>query len=129
MITKKQISQRTISTRVRNNYFTHYVKIDGFKFYDDRTFGIYTVEDGEIYCMALHGTKKDFIDQVYNYFTYDVVFNDLDDSNSKGFIDSFQDCKDWIINNRGTGYFQDYKGGTVSIICNQTGETVYTKDI
>lgn len=59
--------------------------------------------------------------------TYDVHFNDSTDSNNKGFEESFDYCKDYIKRYNGTNesYFEDYKGGTVSIVCNETGETVY----
>lgn len=63
--------------------------------------------------------------------TYDVVFNDYQDSNNKGFESSYQECLDYIQANNGTStsYFEDYKGGTVSIVCNQTGEVVYEEVI
>ena len=61
--------------------------------------------------------------------TYDVHFNDSSDSNNKGFSSSIEECEDWINSNKGTGYFADYKGGTVSIICNETGETVFEQEI
>ena len=59
--------------------------------------------------------------------TYDVVFNDSTDSTNKGINGSIEDCKTWIDNNRTdkSSYFGDYAGGTVSIVCNETGETVY----
>ena len=59
--------------------------------------------------------------------TYDVHFNDNNDSNSKGFKVSLKEAKDYIKSNNGTNnsYFADYKGGTVSVVCNETGETVY----
>ena len=61
--------------------------------------------------------------------TYDIYFNDSYDSNNKGFSLSLEECKYWIDNNRGESYFKDYKGGTVSIVCNETGETVYEENI
>ena len=63
--------------------------------------------------------------------TYDVHFNDSTDSNSKGFNTNFEYCKNYIEQNNGTdhSYFKDYKGGTVSIICNETGETVYKEEV
>lgn len=61
--------------------------------------------------------------------TYDIYFNDDADSNNKGFSMSLEECKDWIEFNRGESYFKDYKGGTVSIVCNETGETVYEENI
>ena len=64
-------------------------------------------------------------------YTYDVVFNDDTDSNSKGFNSSFDYCKDYIRMYNGTNesYFEDYKGGTVQIVCNETEEVVYEEDV
>lgn len=61
--------------------------------------------------------------------TYDVVFNDDSNSNSKGFEASLDYCKDYIQTYNGTdeSYFADYKGGTVSIMCNETEEEVYSE--
>ena len=63
--------------------------------------------------------------------TYDVIFNDSFDSNSKGIHGSIEECMNWIDNNRSdkSTYFGDYVGGTVSIVCEQTGKTVYEETI
>ena len=63
--------------------------------------------------------------------TYDVHFNDDQDSNSKGFELTIQECKDYIESNNGTNtsYFEDYKGGTVSVVENGSGETVFETEI
>lgn len=63
--------------------------------------------------------------------TFDVCFNDSENSNNKGFEADFDYCKDYIDNYNGTdeSYFEDYKGGTVSIVNNNTGETVYEEEI
>lgn len=60
-------------------------------------------------------------------FTYDIVFNDSGNSNNKGFESTIDECKAYIKFHNGTkySYFEDYKGGIVSIVCNETGETVY----
>lgn len=60
--------------------------------------------------------------------TYDVVFNDEHDSNSKGWKESYDYCMDYIKQYNGTNesYFEDYKGGTVAIYCNETEEVVYS---
>lgn len=64
-------------------------------------------------------------------FTYDVVFNDDYDSNNKGMSESLEYCMEYVRQNNGTNhsYFEDYKGGTVSIVCNETGETVYEEEV
>ena len=63
--------------------------------------------------------------------TYDVHFNDEHDSNNKGMSESLEYCKEYIRENNGTdhSYFADYKGGMVSIVCNETGETVYEEEV
>jgi hypothetical protein len=63
--------------------------------------------------------------------TYDVCFNNEIASNNKGFALSFEECKDYIDFYNGTlvSYFADYRGGTVSIVCRETDETVYTTKI
>lgn len=63
--------------------------------------------------------------------TYDVHFNDANDSNNKGFKESFEYCKDYIESYNGTdeSYFADYKGGIVSIVCNESGEEVYSEEV
>lgn len=64
-----------------------------------------------------------------NNYTYDVVFNDENDSNCKGFKSSIEECKKYIELNNGSddSYFADYKGGIVSVVCNETGEEVYSE--
>jgi hypothetical protein len=63
--------------------------------------------------------------------TYDVHFNDDNSSNSLGFATSYNRCIDFIENYNGTNhsYFADYKGGTVSIICIETGKEEFSTTI
>jgi hypothetical protein len=63
--------------------------------------------------------------------TYDIAFNDNNGSNSKGFAISLSEAKTYIKANNGTNnsYFADYKGGTVSVVCHETGETVYSEEV
>ena len=58
--------------------------------------------------------------------TFDIHFNDSENSNNKGFKESFDYCLNYIDRNLGT-YFQDYPEGFVSIVCNETGKTVFGK--
>lgn len=83
---------------------------------------IYQVIDGKIKIIHLY--------EVING-TYDIVFNDDDNSNSKGLEESLEYCKKYIQTYNGTSYsyFADYKGGTVSVVCNENGETVYQETI
>ena len=64
-----------------------------------------------------------------NTKSFDVVFNDDCDSNRKGFNESYEYCLNYIKMYNGTteSYFADYKGGTVSIINNDTEECVYNE--
>lgn len=64
-------------------------------------------------------------------FTYDVEFNNSEDTNSKGWSCTFEECLDYILQYNGTNesYFEDYKGGTVCIRCNDTDEVVYEEKI
>ena len=63
--------------------------------------------------------------------TFDVVFNDENSSNNKGFKYSYEECLSYINSNNGTNesYFKDYKGGLVSIVSNETGEMVFENEI
>ena len=63
--------------------------------------------------------------------TYDVHFNDENDSNNKGFECGKEDAIDYVKTNNGTNesYFEDYKGGEVSVVCNETGEQVYSETV
>lgn len=77
-------------------------------------------------------TGYDFINDngiEVDFYTYDVVFNNDTDSNCKGFKSSIEDCKKYIELNNGSNdsYFADYKGGIVSVVCNETGEEVYSE--
>jgi hypothetical protein len=63
--------------------------------------------------------------------TYDIHFNNSTSSNSKGFTMTIRKAMEYIKLNNGTNnsYFGDYKGWVVSIVCNETGETVYEETI
>jgi len=63
--------------------------------------------------------------------TFDVVFESENSSNSKGFKCNYDYCYEYIQVNNGTNnsYFADYKNGIVSIICNETGESLYSEII
>lgn len=66
--------------------------------------------------------------------TYDVVFNNDCNSNNKGFSGegaTYKYCRGYIESYNGTdeSYFADYQGGIVSIVCNETGETVYEEEV
>ncbi|WP_273084548.1 hypothetical protein [Capnocytophaga gingivalis] len=63
--------------------------------------------------------------------TYNVVFNDDNNSNDKGFEQTLDYCKNYIATYNGTNesYFADYKGGIVQIVCNENDEVVYEEEV
>ena len=82
----------------------------------------YNVPDGYIYSERAGKHIK---------LTYDVVFNDDTASNEKCMAVSKEDAIGYIETYNGTNhsYFNDYKGGTVSVVCNETGENVYEVEV
>jgi hypothetical protein len=99
--------------------------------------------DESSYCMlyndaVMHLEKQDIlgkltatISEIPNDLTFDIVFDDDNSSNHKGFYNDFNYCFDYInkyvLTNH--SYFADYKKGSVSIYCNETAEIVYTTEI
>lgn len=63
--------------------------------------------------------------------TYNIHFNDSENSNDKGFKVTLEEARSYITKFNGTNesYFSDYKGGIVSIVDNETGEHVYEEEI
>jgi hypothetical protein len=63
--------------------------------------------------------------------TFDIFFNDDSNSNNLGFKSSLEYCKDYIEmhNSSNHSYFSDYKGGSVSIVCNETEEVVFETEV
>ena len=86
-------------------------------------------------CVAWDDMFKDddkvLVIVVREWRSYDVVFQSDDSSNSKGFDSRFDYCKDYIrmYNGSNESYFEDYKGGTVQIVCNETEEVVYEEEV
>jgi hypothetical protein len=81
------------------------------------------ISDSDKFCTHCGSQLMDATQQK----TYDVFFNDDDSSNNLGFKKSLKYCKDYIKQHNGTKhlYFADYKGGSVSVVCNETGDMVY----
>jgi len=63
--------------------------------------------------------------------TYDVVFHDSENSNNKGFELSKEEALNYIktYNGSNESYFEDYKGGTVQVICNETEEIIFETEV
>ena len=55
--------------------------------------------------------------EINNSYRFDVMFNNETSSNSRGWSESYEYCLDYIKQYNGTdeSYFEDYKGGIVSI--------------
>jgi len=85
---------------------------------------------GEVEIRLLNGER--IVGEVTEQeLTYDVEFNSDTDSMHEGFCVSVEDCKHYIDVWNGTNhsYFEDFKGGTVSIRCNETEELVYEEEV
>ena len=88
-------------------------------------------------CRECNGTLLDAIFLADNAFeslgkkVYDVYFNDDDNTNNEGWLETYGACKNYINTTNGTneGYFADYKGGTVSIYNTETEEEVYMETV
>ena len=88
-------------------------------------------------CRECNGTLLDAIFLADNAFeslgkkVYDVYFNDDDNTNNEGWLETYGACKNYINTTNGTneGYFADYKGGTVSIYNTETEEDVYMETV
>ena len=63
--------------------------------------------------------------------TYDIQFNDNNTSDCKGFKQTLPYCIGYICNHNKTNhsYFADYKGGTASIVCNETNQVVFNTKV
>lgn len=62
-----------------------------------------------------------------NQKKFDVIFHDDENSNSKGFRDTYEECFRYIQSNNGTmeSYFADYKGGSATIYDTEKCTQVY----
>lgn len=78
-------------------------------------------------------TEKKFV--WYGFYicncTYDVVFNKNKHSDYKGWKFAYDKCKLYIETSNGCNLslFKKYKGGTISIVCNETGITAFKTKI
>ena len=63
--------------------------------------------------------------------TYDIVFNDSENSNSKGFELTIEEAKEYIKTYNGTNesYFSDYKGGMVQVVDNESKKVIYEEEV
>jgi hypothetical protein len=63
--------------------------------------------------------------------TYDIYFHSNDSSMNNGFRFTLEQAQNYISMHNGTNhsYFQDFKGGLVQIVCNETEEVIYETEI
>lgn len=132
MVTYKITNQETFEERVTD------VQFDNISCSFDRVGALCSVS-GNVSVEQTNGNRlnfqgehglKDYM-RDYGFIieevpTFDVEFNDGQDSDSKGFEMSLEEARDYIEtwNGSSKSYFGDYKGVTVSIINNLTGESV-----
>ena len=83
--------------------------------------------DNEGHKVEFTKMQRQEVYHLYTSLTYDVHFDSDTCSDSEGFKSSYQECRDYIDSYNGTNnsYFPDYRGGTVSVVCNETGLTIY----
>lgn len=101
--------------------------------FDNEANTIYSEVDGKV--VAKHGdTYVDAGDDVFEIEpigTFDVRFDNDEISDCKNWARPADECLAYIDNNNGTNhsYFADYKGGTVSIVCNESDEVIYSTEV
>jgi hypothetical protein len=66
-----------------------------------------------------------------NVKTYDVVFHKDEMSTNKGWKQTLEYCKEYIrcYNGLPYSYFKEYKGGIVTIVCNETRRKVFEEEV
>ena len=94
----------------------------------------FTIEENEIVIGYFNEMQKsDILEAISNLVeeTYDVVFNDDENSNNKGFSLSKEDAISYVKNHNGTSesYFADYKGGLVQVVSNNNQEVVFEEEV
>jgi len=144
--TKKMKNQNSVKTGVNYVYFGSYCETvnfvwnhfdnkfessDTIDFTDSWKFECDTIPEIAKETFEKEGCVSDFAGLQLGFYdyTFDIYFNDLTNSNNEGFAETFEYCMKFIELAGPNSYFEDYKEGTVSIYCNQTGETVFEKEI
>jgi hypothetical protein len=63
--------------------------------------------------------------------TYDIFFQSNDSSMNKCFRFTLEQAANYISMHNGTNhsYFQDFKGGLVQVVCNETEEVIFETEI
>ena len=86
---------------------------------------------GEVQIRLMNGNWITTEIQPEDNNTYDVEFNSETSTMSKGWHATLEECQDYIRTYIRTNesYFEDFKGGYVSIRCNETEEVVHEEEI
>jgi hypothetical protein len=94
-------------------------------------FAAESLTSAELFCKEKFSASEITIVEDIDGHTFDVVFNDDSNSNNKGFACSLEDAVSYIARYNGSNesYFEDYKNGSVQVVCNQTGEVVYQESV
>lgn len=62
--------------------------------------------------------------------TYDIYFHNDENSNNKGFRMTWSEIIHYIRTaDRNDSYWKDYIGGVFQIVCNETEEVIFEKEI
>ena len=108
---------------------------EAWAFYEDEAHEFATRQEAEHEAREIEKAFKAYdvevVCEVSEKETFDVVFNDDEKSDRKGWRATFEECKDYIETYNGTNesYFEDYKGGVVSIVSNTTNDIIREFDI
>jgi len=89
------------------------------------------LQAAELFCKEKFSASEITIVEDVDGQTFDVVFNNESSSNNKGFAYSLEDAVSYITRYNGTNesYFEDYKSGSVQVVCNETEEVVFEDEI
>lgn len=74
------------------------------------------------------GNVGELKDMEINLLSYDVVFNDENNSDSMGFVESQKYCFDYIDAKKGSR-FAEYNGGTVKVVCRETEDVILELEV
>lgn len=137
MVTYKITNQETFENRVVDVDFENiscFFNSKGELSHIEGTVMIQTSAFDEKQIQGEHGVNdyiREYGFEILEIETFDVQFDDDNNSDRKGFEMNQEECADWIDTWNGTdhSYFDDYKGGTVSIVSNLTDEVVASKTV
>lgn len=129
----------SLTTMANRTYFsetyTDCTEPEAWAFYEDEAHEFSTQQEAEQKAREIEKAFKAYdvevVCEVSKKETFDVVFNDGEKSDRKGWHETFSQCKDYIETYNGTdeSYFADYKGGVVSIVSNTNNDVIQEFDV